>query len=212
MNETLIQMQIVWFFKDDYTNNFEKLSLEIKNLLGEPKISQYIPIPSDAPSNLPRLTLVYDKFNINIAKNRADLFIDNNDTELINKISNTLIDKSLILIGRVAMVKTIFLDGNINDLKNNLADDKKSIDLKEITIRINREKLINNYKCNNIEIINTGFVEDKITKIKKHGIIVMRDINTLSEELKSYSFSKEGIESILKEFDTESKIFILLKK
>ena len=200
MTKEVIQIQLAWFFPVDYTGNFEKVSLKLKSKLGESKITQHIPVPIDAPSEIPRLMLGYDKFNIKMSKNRIDLFSKDLESirDTIPKISEIILIDFGLAVGRVGFVKNFFAEGNIENLKKLLPEEKiGSLDLKEINIRINLKKTIAGYECNNIENLAVGFAIKKDPKenkeIKKEGLIIVRDINTLSEKLKVNVFNKEII-------------------
>lgn len=218
MNKNITQIQIAWFFSNIYMGSFEKLSLKLKERLGESKITQLLPIPDDMPNEIPRLTLNYATFNLNIAKNRLDLFLkDIKQSELvISNINDVLLDDIKLTIGRIGFVKSFFIDKSLEDLKKLLVTEKiGALSLKEISIRINEIKKIENYDCNNIESLSTGFIAKKNSDgstEKKSGIVVMRDINTLAEKLTltENNFAKIDIAKLIVAFDTESELFTLI--
>lgn len=214
MEKEIMQIQLALFFQSDYTGSFEDFSLRLKNKLGESKITQHIPVPSDAPSEIPRLVLGYDTFNVNISKNRADLFSKDIETikSIVGNVSEVVTDLS-IHIGRLGLVKNFFVDGDIENLKNLLLKEKiTGKNIKEINIRVNETKTIEEYECNNIERLSSGYVikkEDE-KEARKEGIIIARDINTLPEKIKQSSFNKEEINKLLDVFDKEINNFILI--
>jgi len=217
MTKEIIQIQLAWFFPADYTGNFEEISLKLKSKLGESKITQQIPVPIDAPSEIPRLMLGYDKFNIKMSKNRLDLFSKDLESvrDTIPKVSEIILTDFGLTVGRIGFVKNFFGEGNIESLKKLLPEEKiGSLDLKEINIKVNLKKSIAGYECNNIESLAVGFVTRKDPKenkeIKKEGLIIKRDINTLREKLKINVFSKETINDLVDSFDKEGNNFILL--
>ena len=143
---------------------------------------------------------------------KAVFFVLNSSIDIkILDVSKFLLEELSLKIGRLALVKNFFIEDNVSAIQNLLCEDKKSLLLKEITIRINEEKTIGEKKCNNIEILSNGIFENKKTKEKKIGIVVNRDINTLLEELQSNSFTPETASQILKDFDVESEKLTLLK-
>jgi hypothetical protein len=213
MEKEILQIQIALFFQSDFTGNYEEASLKLKKKLGESKVTQQLPLPIDAPSDIPRLILGYENFNLNVSKNRLDLFCKNIDLlkDIVNKIYNVLEEFSLS-IGRIGFVKTIFVKKDIEELKKLLPETIRKKDIREITIRVNERKIIEEYECNNIESLSNGFVikkEADAKEEKSEGIIIVRDINTLSEKIKENKFEKEKIEKLIDGFDVESNVFIL---
>ncbi len=216
MKKEIIQIQFAWFFSNEYFGNFEEISLKLKNILGESKQTQILPLPNEAPSEIPRLILIYENFNINFSKNRADLFLKDIviAKDIIPKINN-LLNVISLLAGRIGFVKSFFLEGNVSTLKKLLSKSKIETLVKEISIRINKEKIIEGYKCNNTENISNGSVikkEKDGSDVKKEGIIVIRDINTLAEEIKNNKFDTEIINKIVDSFNIESDNFILIRE
>jgi len=213
MEKEILQIQLALFFQSDFIGNYEEASLKLKKKLGESKITQQLPVPIDAPSDIPRLILGYENFNLNVSKNRLDLFCKNIDLlkDIVNKIYNVLEEFSLS-IGRIGFVKTIFVKKDIEELKKLLPVTIRKKDIREITIRVNERKIIERYECNNIESLSYGFVikkEADAKEEKSEGIIIVRDINTLSEKIKENKFEKEKIEKLIDGFDVESNVFIL---
>lgn len=215
MEREIIQTQLALFFQSDFTGNFEELSLKLKAKFGESKITQHIPIPTDAPSEIPRLILGYENFNLNISKNRLDLFFKdiNSVKTVISSICDVLLVELSLSVGRIGFVKNFFIDGNIEDLKQLLVPKKiKKIDLKEINIRANEKKIISDYECNNIENLSNGYVikrEIDGSEKKRDGIIITRDINTVAEKIKENKFEKEEINNLIDIFNKESGAPIL---
>jgi len=215
MEKEIIQIQLALFFQSDFTGSFEDFSQKLKDKFNESKITQYMPIPTDAPSEIPRLVLGYEKFNINVSKNRLDLF--SKDFELIktivSDISNVLLNTLSLSVGRIGFVKSYFIDGTIENLKKLFIEEKiKKLDLKEVNIRFNEKKNIENYDCNNIENLSNGYMTKKQldgSDEKKSGIIVTRDINTIAEKIKETKFSKEQINKLIDAFSKESDKFIV---
>jgi len=216
MNKEIIQIQLGLFFKSNYSESFEKFALKLKEKLGESKLTQYIPINNNAPSEIPRLILSYEKFNINVSKNRLDFFTK--DKELIDEnIGNVFksLEEFSISIFRIGFVKNFFIDEAMENLKNILVKDKvqKMNNLKELNIRINNNKSIVGYDCNSIENLSNGYVVIKNGNgtTKKNGLIAVRDINTIASivgERKPLSLIE--INKLLLNFNTESEKFILI--
>ncbi len=217
MNKEIIQIQLGLFFKSDYNDSFEKFALKLKDKLGESKITQYIPITNDAPPEIPRLILSYEKFNINVSRNRFDLFTK--DVELIKQNIENIVksfEEFSISIFRVGFVKNFFVDGTMEDLKKVLVQDKldKMSNLKELNVRINNNKTIEGYNCNSIENLSNGNVMIKNadgTTQNKNGLIAMRDVNTaVDPAIERISLNLIEINKLLTGFDAESGQFILV--
>ena len=186
MDKRITKIQFALFFKNDFNGDFVDFTKGLKDLIDEDdyKETQSIPLPSNAPSEIPRLNMNLEGFNISVAKNRLDLFFESNiekTSTYIEAISNFLIGSSSIQINRVGFVKTFFIEGGFDDLKNNLNTKFKEEDFKEINIRISKQKSIYSYECNNIEHFSNGFFTGKGVTGKKDGIVLTRDINTLLE-------------------------------
>lgn len=217
MNKEIIQIQIAWFFSGVYMGSFEDFSLKLKNKLGESKITQHLPIPSDAPGEIPRLILSYPTFNLNVAKNRLDLFLKDikSTKSVISSINDVILKEFSLSVGRVGFVKNSFIDGNIENLKKLLKGEKiEKLDLKETSIRINERKRVADYDCNNIENLSTGFIVRKEAdgrEVKREGIIITRDINTLAKVLNEDKFTEEIINKLIDAFDEESDKLIIYR-
>lgn len=216
MGKQITQIQIVWFFSNPFNGNFEDFSLKLKNRLGDSKTTQQLPIPADAPNEIPRLILNYSRFNLQVSKNRIDLFlkdVKSNDA-IISNINDVLIDDIKLSIGRIGFVKNFFIDKKLEDLKKLLVTEKiGTLSLKEISIRINEIRKIENYDCNNIESLSTGLIIKKNpdgSTEKENGVVVTRDINTLAEKLAENNFVKTDITKLIGAFDTKSELLTLI--
>lgn len=202
MEKQFIQIQLALFFVTDFQEVIEKASLIIKEEFGGDMDTQILSIPSSAPSEIPRLILTSKIVNINLAKNRIDFFskdklflIDN-----LSKISN-IIKKFSAIIGRVGLVFTYFCECDLDYLKSLLNESKiSSLNLKEITVRLNEDTIIQKIKCNNSQTFISGFGTDPNGN-KKSGVVITRDINSLQEELGKNKFDKR----ILSKFINDAK-------
>lgn len=216
MNKEIIQIQIAWFFSNVYNGKFEDFSLKLKNKLGESNTTHQLPVPPDAPAEIPRLIISYPNFNLNVSKNRLDLFLK--DIQLTKNISSNINDVILnelsLQVGRIGFVKNYFIDGNIERLKQLLAEEKiKKLNLKEINIRINEVKISKGYEYNSIENLSNGSITKKETDgavSTKTGIIIMRDLNTLEEKISENKFNREEINELINTFEEESNTFVLV--
>jgi hypothetical protein len=215
MEKKIIQIQIAWFFSP-YQAKFEDFSLKLKNKLGESIVTQQLPIPNDAPNEIPRLILSYKDFNLNVAKNRLDLFLKNKELAktVVSNINDVILEQLSLSVKKIGFVKNYFATENIASLKGLLKKEGISeLNLKEIVIRINEGRDIETYPCNNIESLSNGFVIEKTAdgqETKTEGIIIGRDLNTLTEEAIDKQFNKQEIEKLIAAFEIESEKFILV--
>ena len=196
-----IQIQIALFFKSDFLGMPENASLAIKEQFGNDMTTQILGIPANAPSEIPRVTANSSVVNINLAKNRIDFFSKNQEflTSNLDKIFN-IIEKISVEIGRVGVVLTYFKEAEINELKSIFDQSKLSnLNPKDITVRLNEEITINGVVSNNSQMYVSGFANDK-DGVKKRGIIITRDINTLQEDINKNKFDKD----ILNKFITDA--------
>lgn len=71
----IIQKQVALFLRTQFERPFEELVLKIKTRAGEAN-TQYIPLPPNVPPEIPRVILSYvaSGININLSKNRVDIF------------------------------------------------------------------------------------------------------------------------------------------
>jgi len=209
MDKQIVQIRLGLFFKSDFTGDFDKFSLELKSKIGDCKETQHMPVPQSAPSQIPRFNLIFDGFNIQVAKSRIDIFSANFDkiNENISKIWEVLSSLN-IEIGRVGFVKNLFIEGNVDYLKDLLNNKFTDEDFKEINLRVNKRKEVGGVNCNNIEHIYNGFITEN-TSSKRSGIVLDKDINTLAEDISVNNFNQEQIKKIISEFSKESENFII---
>lgn len=209
MNKELLQTQIAFFFKKEF-NAFEALALEIKKQLGEAE-SQYLPVPTDAPVQIPRLIINYGTFNINVFKNRVDLFFQENyEQEKLEKVLNVLSNILGLPIGRIGFVKTFFIQSDIETIKKLLPNEKMTgLNIKEVNLRINVLRTIGGFECNSIEKIDPGNVTKNTGSIKS-GLIILKDCNTLAEQALPDNLDITALKQLINELNTETGIFVLI--
>lgn len=210
--KTFIDTQTALFFRSKFEGSFEELSLEIKKKIGDGN-TQYLPVPENAPDPIPRIIIKYPTFFIQIYTHRVDLFCKKPplDIQITLDVAEILTDLLKIEIGRVGHVSRFFIEKNQNSLSGLFKDQIFFAGVKEINIRINQEILLGSYKCNNIEKIDPG----QFTNTKGEtagGLIVLRDINTLAENLKDYSFNKHVLSEFMTKVISESSNLTLIKE
>lgn len=209
MEKELIQIQLALFFKNLYEGDFEKVSLSLKSKLGSTAKTLIPPIPNDVPNDVPRLSLFFDNYNINVAKNRLDIFAI--DFETINDVFEKIHDSDTdLIISRIGFVKTYFAEGDIETVKPLLNEHLKTLDIKDLRLRINKNSTIEGSECNNIEAVNMGSItkNEDGDETSKTGLIITRDINQIPQE--DSAISKEDQLKIIKAFNSESNNFDLI--
>lgn len=200
MEKQFIQVQLSLFFQSEFTGSFEKASLAVKEEFGEKVIAQIIGLPDDAPAEIPRLMAKSDLVNINLSKNRIDFFAKNESflKENLEKVSS-IMDKLPAQVGRVGVVETFFKEASSAELKELLNENKiRALDPKEITVRLNDVEKVAEVDANNSQMYVTGSVRND-EGIEKKGVVITRDINSLSRDLKKNSFTKETLNSFVSE-------------
>lgn len=210
MEKEIIRIQLAWFFENNYNDSFEAVSFKIKEKLGNSEETQYIPVPSSAPSELPRLILKYKNFSINFSKNRADFYFKNFDDinkKNIKEITSLISEEFKINIVRIGFVKSFFVLETLDYLKNLFKEEKISgLNLKEISVRLNAIKKIADINCNSIEDLTIG--KAARDGIVRDGLIINRDINTSIEEKNSFNDSEKTL-SAVNLFNEEADTFLI---
>ncbi|NTW75416.1 MAG: hypothetical protein HGB34_00730 [Candidatus Moranbacteria bacterium] len=212
MEKNIIQIQTALFFKSAFHGDFEEVSLKIKEKIPDINNVSLLPIPKEVPDELPRLTLQYEKFNINVSKNRLDIFFGDyfSMKENILTVKEVLEDLK-IEVGRIGFVKNLFCTGGLSDVKSIIAENqRKNLDgLKDVSIRVNIEKKICGFNCNDVQDIKIGKANFPSGE-KRDGLVVVRDVNTLQEESQVNTFDAESIGRVLDSFNIETELMILL--
>ena len=211
MEKEIIQIQLAYFFKSVFSGNFEDFSLKLKQKL---KIvnTLMLPIPSNAPNEIPRLSLDSEKYKINVVKNRLDIFAKDVESiiNLIKNINDEVLNELKVEIVRIGFVKNYFISGKIDEIKKILNEKFQTLDLKEINIRITKTNIIKNYSCNDIENVSNGtFIKNENEKeIREEGLIILRDINTTQNQK---TFNDIERNEIVGAFNDESEKFNLIE-
>lgn len=215
MEKTVLQTQLALFFRKPYARAFETISIELKKSFGEPKIPvTLLPIPNDAPPEIPRLTMAYEGFNISVSKNRLDFYCAETAklSSSLDQLFSVLIKELQVEIGRIGFVQNSFVSGTIETLKKNLTAGKSLTGLKEVTIRINQPVTVNGYECNSLETLNLGEIQNAATSERKSGIIITKDINTLLDQEKAPPFSTDSMKLMLSGFiEAANKLLLILE-
>jgi hypothetical protein len=208
----IVQTQIALFFRNQFEGAFEELALKVKNkFIGAQ--SQYLPIPPNAPPEIPRLMLSSTNMNLNFSKNRVDIFFTTPDGMVnITKDILSIIDQYEIVVDRIGFVQKRFFETTIDTLLALITEERRVATAKELNIKINVSKQIGAYMCNNIE----SLIFASLTKLEpagpvsRQGVLIERDINTLNENRLDYRFKADNISEIIDLMKAEADTQILL--
>ena len=214
MAKEIIRVQLAAFFDNEYSGKHDKIMTKIVDILGESQSTQLFPIPVEAPGEIPRLMLFYKDYQINVSKNRADLFssdLKKNKTDF-EKILQIIKAQARISYKRVGYVKNLFIDKSIDYFKEAISVESiKRRTLTEATVRVNFTTTVDGYDCNNSEDVSYGFIEKKEDENKTRklsGLIITKDINTLPED--DYTFDEKDVISLAVKFDEISEEIMLV--
>lgn len=204
MNQELITVQLAIFFNKSFHESFEELSLKLKERFLNSKSTTILPIPEDAPKEVPRLIIEFAEYKIQAAANRLDIFTST--SEKSRDILSNLIHLNInnIDVNRIGLVKTYFIEKIPEEIKKLLRTDIQIKTLSEITIRVNKQETIENFSCNNIETIEAANVIRNNENTK--GIIIQRDIN--NKETTDLIKKDEWLK-LFESFDSKTNEFII---
>lgn len=171
-----------------------------------------IPIPEDAPKEIPRIILnsADGRFKLQVAQNRVDFFRyrRNDDTEMdasqILDVSSRVLkeyrDCTHSIVGRLALVVVRSLE-NKNPgfaLASHFCKDKWTATLfsrpDKFEVHSHRHYPLHKFNVNSWVRCKTGFLAENNEPI----ILVTQDINTLAEELEQRDFSIEQLKNFLR--------------
>ena len=212
----IIQTQVALFFRSQFEAGFEELAPKFRSKIPDIQ-SQFFPVPPVAPPEIPRLLLscARMKININISKNRADIFF-NDSAMVINVVKDVvaILTQYKITIDRIGFVQKVFIETGADALLKLISEDKRPSVAKELVIRINLSKNIGEYECNNIETLTyaTATKQEAAGTISKQGVMIERDVNTLIEKRLDYDFTAENISQFIEQLKVEADNRILLKE
>lgn len=176
----LLEKQIALFYRTSFEDPFEALALKIKEKLGNAD-TQYLPIPSNAPPEIPRLILSFHDFRIQFAKDRVDIFFKSAVSDISASVSAILGQVSPEKINRVGFVQKTFRESALADMLGLIKNPPGTA--KELSIRVNVEKTVDDYTCNSIESVNFVTAQNVSgQQAQVYGILQQRDVNTVSSK------------------------------
>ncbi|NCP67864.1 hypothetical protein GW756_05935 [bacterium] len=215
----LFSVQVVLFIKDKFTGKYTDLASQLQDQFENTPPTQ-LPIPPEAPDEIPRLIFHFKDFNLEISNIKIQIILKPQkvrDEEIINteklpeiisKILDTPIVKTkfeIIRIGFISKFFTIKAHSALTNLLNpSLIQNDK---FEEIEVKINKIKTIENYSCNNIEHVFQG--EKKKNNVVTPGLVLVKDLNTAQSN--TVSIQPIEINKLITKFLLESAESKLLK-
>lgn len=193
----LVSTQVTFFYKNS-VDEFDKFSSKIKEKFGSGQ-AQILPLPSSAPSELPRLHLVIDPLVVRGYPNRTDFIFKDGlpEERAVTKLIE-IVSESSLTVNKLGFVNTYFADEPISNFVSLLNRELLSgHQVTEVGIMINEPHEIQGVQCNDIEKIDGGTITDNQTGEKKEGSIILRDINTVKGEDISARFSTASLETLI---------------
>lgn len=190
--EKIVKLQLALFFESPVPrpdNFYIPINSDMGNLFDE--MPQIIPIPMDAPHDIPRVQLHSgdNRYHCNIAASRIDFIYNGNneDEDHWGAITKDFLAKVKLFVNssfRLSRFIRFGLIGNffIPDRSSSTTITRKylKIDLnsaEEINFRFNKRSESHGLKLNNITSINTALSENK--GVSKKGIYVELDVNNV---------------------------------
>lgn len=213
MSKETINFQIVLFLRDKFKINFEQLSLAIKEKIGESENTQILPIPNDAPFEIPRLILNYKELFLNVSVDRISI-VANTIASLrviIPKLLALILEEKSCEVNRIGFVRTDFIESTIDKvqelIKKEVFSEKK---IKEVSVRINSDLQIMEFNCNDIESLQFSKLikTNNVGTVETEGIVAQRDLNTVAEV--DYKIDSVQASKLITEFELRSNKYSLL--
>lgn len=202
-----INIQLVLFLNQVFQRpdlKYQELNKKMNNVFnGVPHI---MPIPDGAPLEIPVVQMKSNnnKYNLNLAKNRIDFFLN-----LGQKISDENIEdfkiksKNIVeyfnstnKISRVGLLGQYFKETTKGvEIIDEKYFNNSMRSMNELQIRFNEKNLLNELPMNNIS--NISSVSGQIFNKDTEGVLVTKDINTDISSNTDKALSKKNIDNIL---------------
>lgn len=186
--------QLPLFFESPFVHRVDRLSVAVQDKYKNSQQIQMLPLPDNAPIEIPRMILIWDDLRLEFFPMRADVKGEKfeNVMALGSSLINLLWTRFPTTIVRVGFIKHFFVK-NITVPQNLFKDDiiKKSGDeeIFDISFNINTRYKHDEYMMNNIQDVRAG--QQLKDEVLSSGVIILRDINTIQEE--KYSFTAEWV-------------------
>ncbi|TMX33781.1 hypothetical protein DA096_12070 [Vibrio rotiferianus] len=192
--EQVIKLQLALFF-ESYQMRPDNLMHSINSDMGNlfDAMPQIIPMPEDAPLDIPRVQLRSEnnRYNCNIAPSRVDFIINGNGSNELSwvQLTNDFLAKLRLFVRsvnskagsiRFGLIGNFFVPDNANSAsitRKYLKVDLNSAE--EINLRFNKRNSSHGLNLNNITSINTAVAE--INNVPNKGVFIELDINNIPD-------------------------------
>ncbi|HIF5823668.1 hypothetical protein [Vibrio parahaemolyticus] len=192
--EQVIKLQLALFF-EFYQMRPDNLMHSINSDMGNlfDAMPQIIPMPEDAPFDIPRVQLRSEnnRYNCNIAPSRVDFIINGNGSNESSwvQLTNDFLAKLRLFVRsvnskagsiRFGLIGNFFVPDNANSAsitRKYLKVDLNSAE--EINLRFNKRNSSHGLNLNNITSINTAIAE--INNVPNKGVFIELDINNVPD-------------------------------
>ncbi|EJL6329450.1 hypothetical protein NMR38_003611 [Vibrio cholerae] len=193
--EQILKLQLALFF-ESYQMRPDNLMYSINTDMGNlfDAMPQIIPLPEDAPLDIPRVQMRSEnnRFNCNIAPSRIDFILNGSNeynwvqltTDFMAKLRlfvNSVNNK--VGIVRFGLIGNFFIPDNAASAsmtRKYLKVDLNSAE--EINLRFNKRNYSHGLYLNNITSINTATAE--LNNVASKGVFIELDINNVPENKK----------------------------
>lgn len=211
MEKEWVKLQVAWFFRQSFNSPFDTLANSLREALSltDNTIVTIVPIPGEAPDEIPRL-LMNDSADsgvvIKVSRMRLDLVISSEiatiTPEQAVSHAQSLNNLLPVAVGRFGFVKSWFVPMSSEQLKSRLLNDTyRSRNFSEVSVRVNEPILMQHIQCNNLESIQPSRRQDADGS-EVAGILVERDLNTPTTLPNALAQSQ--IRDLITDFDTQA--------
>jgi hypothetical protein len=184
MQPEIIGAQLGLFHTPEYLTGGDISVPELMTTHFGPNINTTtIPIPNDAPAEIPRYEMRVGSLMFKFSNIRADMVSENGDftdaqiqdfIAVITKFNAVVTRVGYVLNKRYIDVNTAFLESNLNLSTERFGEELNNVS--EAMWRINKKKVLGSAgSCNNISILSLEKEDDSV-----HATL-MRDVNTEPE-------------------------------
>lgn len=200
----LESVQIALMYQTPFLGSFEGVLDSVKQKITIDR-HQLIPIPSEAPGEIPRLEVFFGSSsrNIQFAKNRADIIFREKEPtdDEIEIFFDIVIELVGVPIGRIGYVKKTLYTEKVDEefvrknVKVSISEIGALEDIQDALWRFNKKTLIGDIVCNNITV--RTLLREETTN--SPAILLERDVNTLqTSNLNIGSSSRDNLQEKIK--------------
>lgn len=200
----LFEKQIAFFFKEVKTIDYEKFAYLIRENFSEEGVnfispSMILPIPIDAPAEIPRLQMSsYDQsVKINMSPLRVDLVFTETENAKVDehkflslfiRLAELLLKNSLQYVRLGAVSRYILEDKNSAKRIMHQIFKFEDPDIFEANVRFVRKSLQEHFTLNDSYAFETGF--KNTPSQTQEVVLITRDINTPADQFYIFDINK----------------------